>query len=80
MHYPLLQSTKQRVQSKRITIMNITIKINTDNAVFEDDCQTELEHVLERALIKLKSTEKYAEHLLYDSNGNRCGLIIVEAS
>tara|TARA_R100000742_G_C4162468_1_gene3593 strand:+ start:196 stop:372 length:177 start_codon:yes stop_codon:yes gene_type:complete len=56
---------------------NITIKINTDNAVFEEN-PAELKKILNKALKIVQSGRGCGK--LMDSNGNTVGNIIIEDS
>jgi hypothetical protein len=54
---------------------NITIKINTDNAAFEDN-PAELKEILNKALKIIQSGIDCGS--LMDSNGNKVGNIIIK--
>lgn len=55
--------------------MDIVIRINADNAAFDEDPQEELLKVLTQAAIKLEQLPLGGSVKLKDSNGNSCGSI-----
>lgn len=55
--------------------MDIVIRINTENAAFEDGPMDELLKVLTQAALKLDQLPVGASVKLKDSNGNSCGSV-----
>lgn len=51
--------------------MMLTLKINTDNAAFEDNLEGELARILATAITKIEHCN--TEGKLYDTNGNQVG-------
>lgn len=62
--------------------MNITIKINTDNAAFSESANEELARILEQCAKNLRQVwnEVYTGdlHTLFDVNGNNVGTFTVK--
>lgn len=59
--------------------MNITIKINTDNAAFLN--ADELENLLKRIGERITSQfYELGQHPVLDENGNTCGFVRLEES
>lgn len=55
--------------------MNITIKINADNAAFKEDRSAEIGHILEELSNMFFSGAVLGS--IMDSNGNTCGSITI---
>lgn len=56
--------------------MNITIKINTDNAAFGDDPEAEVARILRATALHFEQSG-LEDRPLYDSNGNGIGSVAV---
>ena len=56
--------------------MDITIKVNCDNAAFDETPLVELQWILAQALIKVRLVPG-TEGTLLDSNGNKVGKVKV---
>ena len=59
--------------------MKLIIKIDLDNAAFEDDLESELDSLLLQVQDKLETVKTFAAQLfvLRDSNGNQVGSVEV---
>ena len=57
--------------------MKIIIEIDTANAAFDVDPMAEAIAILSDAAEKLEDMPAGTTHILYDTNGNRCGFVKV---
>jgi len=57
--------------------MDITIKVNCDNAAFEDDMRGELKRILDQVVAHVVTNQR-TEANLYDTNGNKVGTVKVK--
>jgi len=59
--------------------MNVTIKVNCDNAAFDEGLTEELTRIVNKALTYV-SSDRPLEAKLFDSNGNAVGTIKVTSA
>ena len=60
--------------------MDLTIKINMDNAAFEDNQWMGIEFVINKMMSELPNEFKAGDTFpLFDSNGNRVGMAMFDA-
>jgi hypothetical protein len=58
--------------------MQITIKINTESAAFEDCSAVEVARILRKLAGKIDGEDGVNPRALLDVNGNKCGSVEVE--
>jgi hypothetical protein len=58
--------------------LQLTIKMDLDNAAFEDDFEGEVQRILDDVSTRVPTREGFGECSIHDINGNRVGFFRVD--